>query len=365
MKNIDSAGLGYSRQSKYTPYFDYKFHATLSYYYKTLICVSFINLLLIIPDLMLIENPLARTLIMIIRPIYSALLFFVCYKSKDIKSYKSFFTINSICELIALAIFLFVFSQYSPPNFLIQSMGLITLIIIFFIFPNRWINMLLISLAGSVGFFVCASVFAKSLFFGEYLAAAAYVLIAIFLCGGSAVSAEKHQYMEFISKTKFERMSSTDFLTETANRSKILFEADYWMSLCRQKKQPLTLLFIDVDDLKEINDSYGHSAGDSVLSDLAKLIQSQLHSSDILARWGGDEFVALLPNVSLTDAISLSNEVETAIRETSFCQNIRVTCSFGIVEMQEESTIDTLICEADKLMYDGKQHGKDNICFSI
>lgn len=349
---------------KRSAYFDYKLHATQAYVYKLLIGVSIINLLLLIPDLAIIENSNAKICISILRPVYSLVLFILSYRIKVIKSYKSFFVINSVCELIAVAIFLFVFCQYSQPNFMIQSMGLVTLIIIFFLFPNRWINMLSIALAGSVGFFICASVLEKSMFFNEYLAAAAYVIIAIFLCGSSAISAEKHQYREFTSKTKLEHLSSTDFLTDTANRSKMIYEAEGWMTLCRQQKQPLSLIFIDVDDLKLINDVYGHTAGDSVLSDLAKLIRCQLHSLDILARWGGDEFVVLLPNVSLDEAISFSESVETDIRKTAFCQQIRVTCSFGIVEMHEDSTFDTMICQADKLMYDGKLHGKDNVCYS-
>ncbi len=363
MKKADSNNRACSTLKECPSYFDYKLQATRNYVYKLLICVSFINLLLLIPDLTMIGNTSAKICISIIRPVYSITLFILSYRIKEIKSFKSFSIINSICELIAVGIFLFVFSQYSQPNFLIQSMGLITLIIIVFLFPNRWVNMLLIALLGSVGFFICASVFVKSVDIEEYVAAVVYVAIAIFLCGGSAISAEKHQFREFVAKSQLEYLSSTDFLTDTANRFRIIKEAEGWLASCKQQELPLSLVFIDVDDLKIINDRYGHSAGDSVLSDLAKLIQTQLMSSDVLARWGGDEFVILLPNASLDNAISFTKKIETGIREAVFCEGIRVTCSFGIVEMQKDSTFDALICEADKLMYDGKQHGKDSICY--
>lgn len=364
MKNPNTKSNDDSLTGIRSAYYDYRLQATKANLYKMLIGVSIINLFLLIPDLMLIESPTAKISISILRPVYSIILLVVNSGKKRVNTYKTFFAINSFCELLAIGIFLFVFSQYSPPNFMIQSMGLITLIIIIFLFPNRLLNMLSITVVGSIGFFVCASVFDKSVNLQEYLASAVYAGIAIFLCGGSALSAEKHQYREFVAKTELERLSSTDFLTDTANRSKMVSEAENWMSICREHNSPLALIFIDVDDLKIINDVNGHSTGDSVLSDLAKLIQRELHSSDILARWGGDEFVVLLPNISLDEAISFSERVETDIKRTAFSHKIRVTCSFGIVEMRQDSTFETLLCEADKLMYDGKIRGKDSISYS-
>lgn len=342
-------------------YFVYKLSVSKKYIRIFIIAACLINLVMLIPDLALIKGEIMKISIAVIRVIFSLVLLGVFLKIKNIKTFGMFSLVVTGCELFAIAIFLFVLFRYNQPNFPIQTMGLIILIIAVFYAPNRWKHKLFTAVLGSVGFFICALVFPEFVNTTDFWASIVYVSVAVILCAISAKNTEKHQFREYLARCELEHISSTDYLTNTANRYKMKEEAERWMDFCRRQELPLSLVFIDVDDLKIVNDKYGHPVGDSVLADLAKMIKNQLRSSDILARWGGDEFVVLLPNVTLEPAIALIERIRNSIRENTFVKGISVTCSFGIVEMKEDSKFETLIKQADKLMYISKKHGKDNI----
>lgn len=133
------------------------------------------------------------------------------------------------------------------------------------------------------------------------------------------------------------------------------------MAFCRRQGLPLSIVFFDIDNMKNINDSYGHAIGDFVLTTLTKLVKNQLRGSDSLARWGGDEFVILLPSVTLANATALTERIGNRIQEYTFIEGYCVTCSFGVVEMKAGSDFETMVSQADKLMYDSKKHGKNSV----
>ncbi|MEA4896296.1 MAG: GGDEF domain-containing protein [Oscillospiraceae bacterium] len=346
----------------------YYFDRRLDYsrrYIKVLIAVAcLINLLLLIPDLLQIKSAEYRFDIALLRVLFSLLLLFICTKIDSIASFRKLSVIISICELLAAGVFFAVFSLYASPSFMIQAMGLIILILVIFLVPNHWVYMLSVSIISAVGFFLCASAFIGSIDATEFAAATAYIGITILLCSISAGNSERHQYREFLVKDELERISKTDFLTHTANRLKLSEDAAKWIDFCKRQNLPLSLVFFDVDDLKNINDRYGHSAGDNLLAGLARLTQCQLRSTDVLARWGGDEFVMLLPSVSIDNAIALTERIELSVRENILIDGEKITCSFGVAEMKKDSTFEDLVREADSLMYSAKQRGKDMVQYS-
>ncbi|MBA4348051.1 MAG: hypothetical protein C0413_04285 [Clostridiales bacterium] len=131
-----------------------------------------------------------------------------------------------------------------------------------------------------------------------------------------------------------------------------------------KQKLPLCLVFVDVDDLKRINDRYGHVIGDIALKEIATLMKKQLRNSDTIARWGGDEFVLLLPNVTLRNALLLLDRVKTAVNQLVIEGIVTVSCSFGVVQMGPESTYSEMLSQADALMYQAKRNGKGRISFT-
>lgn len=349
---------------KIKEYYNYKLLTSRKYLGIVSLIAAIFNLMLLIPDLTLIDGVLKKISITIVRTAFSLILFGVFLLVGRIKTFRTFSIIITACELFSIANFLFVFGMYSDPDLLIQAMGIITIIIIVFNVPNRWAYMLVPSILGTLGFIICAFFFIESGSLNEFAASATYIFIAVILCAISAWNTEKHQRKEFFARVELKRIGSIDRLTNAANRFKIEEEADRWIDFCHRNALPLCLVFIDVDNLKSINDIYGHYKGDCVLAEMANLIHRQLHSSDVLARWGGDEFVLLLPNVNLENAIAICERTRESISNYDFVKDVRVTCSFGVVAMKDGSIFETMIRESDKLMYRGKKLGKNKVISS-
>jgi len=346
-------------------FYNHRLYTSQRYIRVLVLIASVINLILVIPDLLLIENDSVKISVAVIRVVYSLILFTLRFKAASIRSFKTYSILILICEAFAVGIFLFVFSQYSEPNFLIQTLGMVTLIVLVFLIPNRWSYMLLVSLSGTVGFFICGFTFVRPIDPIVFMSAATYVTTIIGLCAVSSLNSERHQFREYTALSRLEHISSTDYLTDAANRLKMLEEAERWLAFCKRQNLPLSLIFFDVDELKLINDRCGHPMGDLVLANLAKLIQSILRSSDTLARWGGDEFVILLPNAALDDGLALVKRIEISIHENIFVEGRSISCSFGIAEMKKDSSFEALVHEADSQMYRAKQRGKDNLKCSV
>ncbi|MFN4115900.1 MAG: diguanylate cyclase, partial [Inhella sp.] len=158
--------------------------------------------------------------------------------------------------------------------------------------------------------------------------------------------------------------STTDQLTGVANRRAFEAAAAKWLTHCRRHGEVLSLLLIDLDHFKAVNDSLGHAAGDQVLRAVADGLQLQLRSPDVLARVGGEEFVALLPNTELPAAQQVAQRVLAHPRnsevELQDGQRLRVSASIGLSAcLPDETDIDWALARADAAMYRAKSQGRD------
>ena len=341
-------------------YYDYKLRNSVKSIRVIFVIAGLFNLLLLIPDLLIVQGISSIISITVLRVLFSGAAVMIAHQMHKIKTFKFFSLLMTAGEIFAIFIFYFVLSRYDEPDFLIQAMGMMTIIIIIFLIPNRWLNMLFVSLCGVAGFFFF-SYFYSTYSSLEFLIAFVYLSLTIGLCAVSAWNVDKHRFNEFQTRRELERIGSIDYLTNTANRFKMEEEAKRWISFCQRQGFPLAVVFIDVDDLKTINDQYGHLVGDTVLSSLSNIIHNQLRSTDLLSRWGGDEFIILLPNILLDDAVRLTERVRDAIANNSLIIGETVTCSFGVAAMRANSTFESLINEADNLMYDSKMAGKNKV----
>jgi len=342
-------------------FYDYKLNISHKYVELIIVFAGMFNLFLLIPDLTLVDSNIKRLSILIARGIFSLAVFIIFIYKDHVNTFKQFSTLVTIGEFTHVAIFLFVLSQYKKPDFLIQTLGMIVILIAVFSIPNKWANMLSVAIIGSIGFFICTSVFIDKIEQTYFWSAIVYIPVVIIICAITAWNNEKHQFNEFIAKDELQRISSTDYLTNAVNRYKMKEEADKWIDFCHRHSLPLSLIFIDVDNLKKINDKLGHLAGDIVLVEISNLIQGHLKESDILARWGGDEFILLLPDISLKDAIKITEEIKNTLCNKTFMHEINVTCSYGVATLKEETDFESLLEEADNFMYKGKKLGKNNI----
>jgi len=165
------------------------------------------------------------------------------------------------------------------------------------------------------------------------------------------------------AKEQLRTLAQTAPLTGTCNRRHFLDTAQGQLALARRHCFPTSVLLIDFDHFKEINDAFGHLAGDRVLVDASRVIGSMLRDSDTLARFGGEEFVVLLPHTARQGAQMVAERVMAAIREQEFLhdgQTIGVTVSIGGVTCEtSESSLERLTSMADNLMYEAKQAGRN------
>ena len=156
--------------------------------------------------------------------------------------------------------------------------------------------------------------------------------------------------------------ASMDGLTQIFNRLKFTEVAKREMYRSISYQKDLCIIFFDLDNFKQINDTYGHSVGDVVLKSLATSIKPLLRGSDILARWGGEEFIILLPETSSEGGMILAKRIRTMVAETSYELPRSVTISLGVAQRHPEDTqIDNIIERADIAMYQAKNKGK-NCC---
>ncbi|KZY36023.1 hypothetical protein A3752_11760 [Oleiphilus sp. HI0081] len=157
--------------------------------------------------------------------------------------------------------------------------------------------------------------------------------------------------------------ASTDPLTSIYNRRKFFVLAEKYRALALRNKHPLSLLALDLDHFKHINDEYGHAAGDEVLVKFTLLVGQLLRESDIFARFGGEEFAILLENTSSEDAVTVAQNIIDVVEGQLFefeGHNIKVTVSVGIAEMMmADEGIGALIARADKALYHAKENGRN------
>jgi diguanylate cyclase (GGDEF)-like protein len=156
-----------------------------------------------------------------------------------------------------------------------------------------------------------------------------------------------------------EWLANIDFLTRIHNRRSI---SQYINENFIKKEIPFTIVLSDIDDFKSINDTCGHVAGDYVLTETVTRLQSCLEDNCKIARWGGEEFLTVLPNTSLDQGISIAERLRQSICSTPYLYNnnvINVTMTFGVSEYNKGDTFDDLIKKADSALYTGKSRGKN------
>ena len=321
------------------------------------------NFIFLICDMMFIQGQSERLIVAITRYCFSILLILMVRALQRVKTFGGFASIVTIMEAASIFLYLYVLWLYQSPDFMIQSMGMIVTVLVISIVPNRIINTLILTVAAAVAFFAEFYLLINPVPIKSLAVSIVYVSLTILICCMKNFGTDRHAQREFFAKKTLQETSAKDYLTSAATRARLEEEAHRWMNFCRRQSLPLCLVFVDVDNLKSINDCYGHAMGDSVLKQIAAVMQAQLRNSDTIARWGGDEFVLLLPNVTLQNAVLLLDRVKIAINALTLDGGASVSCSFGVVQMRTESTYQEMLAQADTMMYRSKKNGKGRIAY--
>jgi diguanylate cyclase (GGDEF)-like protein/hemerythrin-like metal-binding protein len=163
---------------------------------------------------------------------------------------------------------------------------------------------------------------------------------------------------------ELDHLASTDKLTGTWNWRRLAEALVNEMDRLRRYNHPLSLLVIDIDFFKKVNDSHGHVVGDQVLLTLASVVQSSLRTSDSLTRWGGEEFIVLCPNTTLSTAVVLAERLRDCVAQMDFPEVGRVTVSLGAAECVGNETWEQWLKRADAALYRAKSGGRNQVQFA-
>ncbi|EAQ96569.2 GGDEF domain-containing protein [Congregibacter litoralis] len=163
-------------------------------------------------------------------------------------------------------------------------------------------------------------------------------------------------------KTKnaeLDHLASVDKLTDIFNRRALDAALSTELARAKRYQRSLSLLLMDIDLFKQVNDHYGHLTGDKVLVTLTKEIQQKLRGSDILGRWGGEEFLIVCPETSLEQARNIAEKIRSSIEQTDFRPASKITISIGISVLGDNDTAEALVARADRALYMAKSQGRN------
>jgi diguanylate cyclase (GGDEF)-like protein len=163
------------------------------------------------------------------------------------------------------------------------------------------------------------------------------------------------------ANVELNRMARTDRLTQIANRgeTEVLLKEAVALAAA-EDAAPLSVLMLDIDDFKKVNDIYGHQVGDEVLTKTAQVLRSQVRLGDTVGRWGGEEFLLILPKADEKDAARVAERIRKAIAAIHALPNDRsFTASFGVARVAPGETFDDFYRRVDSALYEAKHSGKN------
>ena len=173
------------------------------------------------------------------------------------------------------------------------------------------------------------------------------------------------------SHEELKLLASTDHMTKLYNRRYFSKISDHILNLAKRDKVNTSLVMLDIDKFKNINDTYGHQVGDNVIIYLAEKLIEFTRNSDIVCRFGGEEFIILLPETTVEGALVISNKIkdniENGVINLEFKRELKFTVSIGIsqVSNDEDLNIEAAINRADAALYKAKQNGRNKICMEL
>lgn len=161
---------------------------------------------------------------------------------------------------------------------------------------------------------------------------------------------------------ELDRLASIDHLTKLYNRHFLMGEVTNLEEKRKSDKGEVGIILIDIDHFKRINDQYGHDHGDAVLIEISRRLKDQLRESDTLGRWGGEEFIVLLPSTEKSSAFKIAEKLRQAIKQSPIVfseKEHQVTATMGVTAFTDDTTFDQALKAADEALYEGKQSGRD------
>jgi len=167
------------------------------------------------------------------------------------------------------------------------------------------------------------------------------------------------------AKLELEKLANTDRLTQVPNRVRLDYVLEEAFEQAQHHETKFSIILLDIDYFKEVNDEFGHQVGDLVLMNVAQILQNTIREQDTVGRWGGEEFLVICPQTTLDEAVKVSEKIRQQLENYQFPIVQRKTSSFGVTSYVNGDTRNTLLSRCDKALYRAKERGRNCVEFLI
>lgn len=234
--------------------------------------------------------------------------------------------------------------------------------IFFLVIPHMWIA------STESAFYNAVSVALSSFFIAllvNLLALMDYVMVYQFAINVIAANALFALAVPTLTAANYQLrlIAATDSLTRVASRDHLQQRAELEISRSLEQAQPLCLMVFDIDHFKQINDQLGHSVGDQVLQQACQVTQQLLRPTDVIGRYGGDEFVVILPHTEQDAVVAIGQRIIERLRQIELADHLQVSASFGVATLQSGDSFRSLFERADSALYRAKQQGRSQVAW--
>lgn len=319
-----------------------------------------IFMLFALPDFFVLGESVNFIAILAIRSFVLILSIFLFYYTRTLKSNTNMALLITAYELLIVLGFLYIAFIYNKLTLLLY-LSVMAMIVAIYIIPNRIRYAQSLSLILSLFSLILGAGKIDEMNSTLLLSLIGYNLMILIFCNIGAYLTNYYKRRQYVDSKELHRISITDPLTGIYNRLKFSEEITKWTNYSHQNEPSLSLVLLDVDNFKSVNDRFGHLVGDKVLQQITSTISQIIRSTDIFARWGGEEFILLLPRTNEDSALKIVEKIRLALHGSNFLEVGNVTCSFGLVSLKENESAESLINRADKLLYRVKGLGKNAI----
>lgn len=330
---------------------------------NTVIIFAVVDFLFVCTDFMFLQNTTTSAVIyysLVPRAItlMAAFLVFVLLKKAVDKS-------AAIKSIIVFAVFAYLLHEYTaiyfaPVDLTFEILDLIIITYGLYIIPNRWITNTCASTLLIVLFLLLTPFTIPKMETGTKIILTIYFVFQELMQALLIYKNDVQKRVNYSQQLQLESLAKTDALTGVFNRA----ACDMSIRQMCANHHEFALVMIDIDNFKHINDTCGHLAGDKAIVEATEIIKTSVRQDDTVARWGGDEFIIVLPYTPMEKAIETSKRIKDHLSTIKYSNSSsQVTASLGVTVYTEGDNINSIVNRADLLLYQAKHQGKNGIVF--
>lgn len=327
---------------------------------NTILIFSIINLLFVIPDYLYLASDIKFIVYysLIPRIVIVAMAIAVFILLKKARNH-----IAAIKSAIVFAVLMYLIHEYmaihfAPVDLIFEVLDLIYITFGLFIIPNRWITNVLTSAFLTVILIIFTPLTIPTMEEGTKVTITIYLLSQTLIIGTLMHQINKQKRLNYLQRLELEELAKTDALTNSPNRT----ACDITLEQMCGEHCDFSLILIDLDDFKQVNDLHGHLAGDEVIVKIVNTIKKVIRQDDIIARWGGEEFIVILPHTERERAVEIAERIKVQILSIEHDDMIgKVTASFGVTAFIIGDDMKSIINRADQQLYAAKYQGKNRV----